>query len=128
MGSTTIFVITLIVLNICHWLADYTHLSTAWMLKAKQFGRPFFPIFVHAGVHALLFFTAIFALCGLDAALLAAAIQLPTHFIIDVLKGRMNGWFPPIQSPANKFHWWVFGVDQFLHQCVIILTTYFIYN
>jgi len=46
--------------------------------------------------------------------------QLITHFLIDVWKGRMNGWFPTLQSPANKWHWIVFGFDQFLHALVII--------
>jgi len=32
----------------------------------------------------------------------------------------MNGWFPALQSPANKWHWVVFGFDQLLHALVII--------
>lgn len=116
---------TLILLNVCHWAADYTHLSTPWMLNAKRLGKPLFPILAHAGVHTLLFFLAVLALHDVEKALIAAAIQLPTHFLIDVWKGRMNGWFPAIQSPANKFHWYMFGVDQFLHQLVIIVITYF---
>ncbi len=47
-----------------------------------------------------------------------------SHFLIDVLKGRLNGWFPSLQSPANKIHWIVFGADQFAHALVIII----IYN
>jgi hypothetical protein len=47
MTQTTI----LIGLFICHFLADYTHLSTAWMLNAKRLGTPLFPIFCHAFVH-----------------------------------------------------------------------------
>ena len=111
---------TLLILNICHWAADFTHLSTPWMLDAKRFGKPLLPILAHAGVHTSLFFIAVFALHGLEMAMLAAAIQLPTHFVIDVLKGRMNGWFPELQNFENKFHWMVFGADQFLHQSVII--------
>jgi len=45
---------------------------------------------------------------------------LITHFLIDVWKGRMNGWFTTLQSPANKWHWTVFGFDQLLHALVII--------
>ncbi|MCX6185983.1 MAG: hypothetical protein NTU43_03160, partial [Bacteroidetes bacterium] len=44
----------LIGLFICHWLADYTLLSTAWMLNAKRFGKPLFPIFIHAAMHTML--------------------------------------------------------------------------
>ena len=50
---------TLIILFACHWLADYTHLSTAWMLNAKRLGKPLLPIFAHALVHASLMFLAI---------------------------------------------------------------------
>lgn len=132
MTQTTI----LIGLFICHWLADYTHLSTAWMLNAKRLGKPLFPIFIHALNHASLMgiflsfcvelhpnanqFILILELLG---------FQLITHFLIDVWKGRMNGWFPKLQNPANKWHWIVFGYDQLLHAIVIIkMAEYFITN
>jgi NADH:ubiquinone oxidoreductase subunit H len=51
---------------------------------------------------------------------LAMGLQLVTHFLIDVWKGRMNGWFPALRSPSNKGHWIVFGLDQLLHTLVII--------
>jgi len=113
-------IITLLILNICHWGADFTPLSSSWMLNAKRFGKPLFPILAHAGVHTLLFFMAVFVLHGLEKALLTAAIQAPTHFIIDTVKGRMNGWFPVLQNSEKRSFWTVFGADQFLHQCVII--------
>ena len=115
---------TLILLNTCHWAADFTHLSTKWMYCAKKFGRPFLPIAAHAGVHTLLFFITIWILHSFEMGLIAAAIQWPTHFAIDVWKGKMNDWFPDLQNPSNKFHWWVFGFDQYLHQVVIIVTAY----
>lgn len=117
-------IFTLILLNICHWAGDFTHLSTGWMLNAKRLGKPLTPILAHAGVHTLLFFLTVLSIHGLEAGLLAAAIQLPTHFAIDVWKGRMNGWFEKLQNPANKYHWWIFGADQFLHQLVIIVIAY----
>jgi len=49
--------------------------------------------------------------------------QLFTHFCIDVLKGKLNVWFPSLSNPANKGHWYVFGADQLAHQIVIILQT-----
>jgi hypothetical protein len=112
----------LIGLFICHWLADYTHLSTTWMLNAKRFGKPFHPIFIHAFVHASLMLVFLFLTGGLGGSQLAAlfGFQLITHFLIDVWKGRMNGWFPVLQSPANKWYWIVFGFDQLLHALVII--------
>ena len=33
---------------------------------------------------------------------------------------RLYGWFPALQSPANKWPWIVFGFDQLLHALVII--------
>lgn len=117
----------LIGLFICHWLADYTHLSNAWMLDAKRLGKPLYPIFTHAFIHAslmLVFLALGFGLSGLKLAALFG-FQLGTHFLIDVWKGRMNGWFPSLQSPANKWHWIVFGFDQLLHALVIVAMSLF---
>lgn len=116
----------LIGLFVCHWLADYTHLSTAWMLNAKRLGKPLYPILCHAIVHGLLMGLFLrFCLGGWftsnDTVAYLIYFQIITHFLIDVWKGRMNGWFPALQSPANKWHWIVFGFDQLLHAIVIIL-------
>lgn len=112
----------LIGLFICHFLADYTHLSTAWMLNAKRLGKPLYPIFTHAFIHASLMLVLLALVFGFSGLKLAAlfGFQLITHFLIDVWKGRMNGWFPALQSPANKWHWIVFGFDQLLHSLAII--------
>ncbi len=115
----------LFLLFACHWAADYTHLSTKWMLDAKRFGTPSLPILAHAAVHATLMglLTFIFGY-GLLSALYVFLFQLVTHFLIDVWKGKMNIWFPILQNPAIKWHWWVFGFDQLLH-AYVILTIYF---
>ena len=116
MTQTTI----LIGLFICDFLADYTHLSTAWMLNAKRLGTPLFPIFVHAFVHMFIM-AAFLSVIGLkDELYFLMPFQLITHFLIDVWKGKMNSWFPSLQSPANKWHWIIFGLDQLLHALVII--------
>ncbi|MEO8761862.1 MAG: DUF3307 domain-containing protein [Bacteroidia bacterium] len=114
--------ILLISLFFCHFLADYTHLSTNWMISAKGLGRPLFPIIAHASVHALLMGITL-TLFGIRGNILWQLIvfQLVTHFLIDVWKGRMNGWFPSLQSASNKWHWVIFGFDQFLHAIVITL-------
>ena len=49
----------LLTLFTCHFLADYTHLSTSWMLDAKRLGKPLYPIFQHALVHAILMFLSL---------------------------------------------------------------------
>lgn len=114
--------ILLISLFFCHFLADYTHLSTNWMLSAKRFGKSLFPIISHAAVHATLM-GIVLTLFGIRGDILWQLIgfQLITHFLIDVWKGRMNGWFPSLQNPANKWYWIIFGFDQLLHAIVIIL-------
>lgn len=64
-------------------------------------------------------------LCNLDLNLVLelSLIQLVTHFLIDLWKGRMNKWFPSLQSPTNKWHWVIFGFDQLLHSLIIIFMT-----
>lgn len=130
METTTL--ILLLSLLFCHFLADYTHLSTKWMLDAKRLGKPLFPIFNHATVHGILMFITLVIFSEFldslteDRIYELAAFQISTHFLIDVWKGRMNGWFPALQSPTNKWHWIVFGFDQFLHGVVILLMVYMI--
>lgn len=131
-------IILLIALNICHWLADYTHLSTKWMLDAKRTGTPLYPIFCHACMHGILMF---FVLIGTlffkeeksisdlpyDILLVVklTIFQVTTHFLIDLLKGKLNVWFPNVSNPINKSHWYIFGADQLAHQIIIILMVYF---
>lgn len=112
----------LILLFACHFLCDFTHLSTNWMLAAKRFGKPLFPIFIHASVHAMLMSLVLLFFIGhTDTWVYLVLFQWSTHFLIDVWKGKMNYWFPELQNPANKWHWIVFGFDQFLHAIVIII-------
>ncbi len=116
----------ILLLFFCHFLADYTHLSTAKMLDAKKFGRPLTPIFHHALVHMFLMGFAMIPFVGYTAQWSVACLfQLITHFLIDVLKGRVNARFPSVQSPSNKWHWIVFGADQYLHAVVIILMAFY---
>lgn len=112
----------LIVLFVCHWLGDFTHLSRPEMLAAKRTGKPFWPILVHGCVHGALVFYACFPFVGPYLALFAMLFQMVTHTTIDVLKGRANVWFPAITNPVSYAHWYVFGFDQFLHALVNILT------
>lgn len=118
--------IALIVLNVCHWAADFTHLSTDWMLNAKKYGKPLYPIFIHALVHAILFFVSVWCLYDLDKAIFAGILQWTSHFFIDLFKGKLNYFFRQLEDPTNKFHWWVFGADQLLHHFIILLTVYYV--
>lgn len=123
---TTNTLLILIGLNLCHFLGDYTHLSTKEMLAAKRIGKPLLPIMAHATVHAVLM--AVFLLAFTDAYTCRAmlSLQFISHLGIDILKGKLNVWFPTLANPANKYHWYIFGADQFFHQLVIIIMTYYV--
>lgn len=117
-------VLSLVLLNICHWIADYTWLSTPWMLAAKRIGRPLLPIFCHAFIHAILMGVVLIIL-STENIIFLFLIQVISHFIIDIFKGKINVWFPRVSSPTNVIHWTVFGGDQFLHQLVIIFMAHY---
>jgi hypothetical protein len=112
-------------LMFCHWLADFTHLSTPWMLRAKAIGKPLFPIFIHACVHGTLMCIVLLFFTPIKTVFILTAFQIATHFCIDVLKGKLNVWFPPLADAKNSYHWWVFGLDQMAHQSVIVLMVMF---
>jgi hypothetical protein len=108
----------LILLNLCHWAADYTHLSTPWMLKAKAKGWPLYPILCHACCHGTLMCLVLYFFTDIATATYLMFVQIASHFIIDVFKGYAQHTLR-LQA-ANPFFWWLFGADQFLHQAVII--------
>lgn len=121
----------LALLFICHWAADFTHLSRPYMLQAKRNGQPFLPILDHALVHAVLMGICCNLYLGYpllnwryDLCDTLFLIQLSSHFLIDLWKGKMNVWFPSLTNPTNPYHWYVFGFDQLLHILVIILMWY----
>ena len=120
----------LLVLFFCHWMADFTHLSTTWMLDAKRLGKPLLPILAHACIHGALMFLALTIICPVPFAQWLALIvfQIVSHFLIDVWKGRMNGWFPNLLNPANKFYWWLLGIDQYFHTVVIVLMVWWLFE
>jgi hypothetical protein len=113
----------LVGLFFCHLLADFTPMSTEWMLHAKKLGKPLLPILIHALVHAVLMGLFLY-LMGVSNYLILAGMQWGAHFIIDIWKGRMNGWFPALQTTTNKWFWILFGVDQYFHALVIIFMVY----
>jgi hypothetical protein len=115
----------LIALFACHYLGDYTQLSRPYMLTAKRFGAPLYPIFDHAGVHALLMFGAMLVYgVAVNVACCLALVQLFSHFLIDFFKGRLNVWYPSLTDAAPPAHWYVFGADQLAHCLVILLMWY----
>jgi len=109
-------------LLIGHFLGDFTPLSTASMLRAKAVGAPLGPIGTHAAVHAGLVAVAValVAGAGLGLVALAAALELVSHFAIDLGRGRLLRRFPPLGDPVNSSFWSVLGLDQLAHGLVLI--------
>lgn len=129
---TSLAVLFLIGFNFCHWLGDYTELLTHRMLEAKKIGSPG-PIFFHAYIHAVLmsFFCEIVFTYHIPGYNPFAThytrvdtifcLQLVSHFVIDMLKGKMNIWYPRAADPSNRIHWKISGADQYFHQLIIII-------
>jgi hypothetical protein len=119
------FLLLVILLNLVHWLADYTPISTPWMLSAKRHGKPIFPIFVHGLIHAVLMTCVIgFLRAPTDIMIILFVLQLATHTIFDTLKGRLALWFPKTADNTKSPYWIIMGADQFLHQIVIAIMAY----
>ena len=116
----TRIVLLLIALLVCHYLADFCLTSPA-MIRAKADGRRAMPILGHAAVHA-----ALMALCLLAYGvswrmlLLLAGVELVTHFLIDTAKGRLSVRFPLLNDQGQKPYWMLYGLDQLLHQFVVV--------
>ena len=117
--SITLFILLLF----CHFAGGYTHLSRPWMLEAKRTGWPLSPIISHATVHAVLmgivaiFFKPIWS----PEWVICFYTQVMSHTCIDVLKGKMNVWFPSVKNPSNYSHWYLFGAGQTAHILIILL-------
>ena len=77
----------LLVLLVCHYLADFCLTSPA-MIKAKADGRNPWPILLHAGIH-----TGLVGVCLLcwqiswNLLLMMMALEFVSHFLVDTAKG-----------------------------------------
>lgn len=125
------------ILFACHFLADYTHLSTLWMLKAKARGTPIFPIFCHAAVHAVLMSFAIaiyfdiisfpYDVYHKTLYYYVIGLQLISHTVIDVCKGLISR-NPYFTNNMARPYWILMGIDQLAHQSIILLMVYILYS
>lgn len=125
------------ILFVCHFLADFTHLSTLWMLKAKARGTPLFPIFCHGVMHFLLMslctslYFCIINFPGnahkLTMFAIAMSLQLISHTIIDVCKGLISR-YEYFSNNTQRPYWILMGFDQLCHQLIILLMVYILYS
>ena len=116
----TRIVLLLIALLVCHYLADFC-LTLPSMIRAKADGRRVGPILGHAAVHAVLM-----GLCLLvygvswRMLLILMGVELVSHFLIDAAKGRFSARFPMLTDQGKKPYWMLYGLDQLLHQLVVV--------
>lgn len=115
-------------LLVCHFLADFTHLSMPFMLKAKQKGTPQLPIITHASTHGLLMllFLLTIGINNMFLLYIILTIEIVSHWLIDMLKGKCNVWFPKLKDISYKGFWYMFGFDQLLHISILIILSYLI--
>jgi hypothetical protein len=82
------------------------------------------PVLGHGAVNGTLYGLTAVCFTGIMPALVASVIETATHTFIDVLKGRINKWFPKVDDNTNAIHWTVMGADQLLHQTVLIFIVF----
>ncbi|MDX1393061.1 MAG: DUF3307 domain-containing protein [Gemmatimonadota bacterium] len=106
---------------IAHCLGDFSPLSTERMLEAKREARAS-GIFGHALVHGGLVALVVLVLtdAGLPLAALAAAVEVATHFAIDVARARAGRRWAPLGDVESRAFWYALGVDQLAHGLVLV--------
>ena len=113
-------IVLLLALLAGHYLADYC-LTLPIMIRAKTDGRNLWPIALHAGIHATLV-AVVLIVWGttLERIVILLGTELITHFLIDLSKAKLSFRYPLLADMCQKPYWMVYGLDQLLHQIVII--------
>ncbi len=52
------------------------------------------------------------------------AFELISHFLIDILKAKLSVKYPRLADTHQKSYWMLYGLDQLLHQLVVIAIWY----
>lgn len=114
----------LIALLICHYLADFC-LTWPALIRSKADGRNVWPILLHAAVHAVLMGVCLLVFgVNTEQLFLLMSLELVTHFIIDVGKAAVSVKLPLLADIKQKPYWVLFGLDQLLHQLVVVVIWY----
>lgn len=109
----------LTLLVFCHFLADFTPLSTQYMLQSKKAAAPG-GIFFHALVHGILMGVVSWWVHDIGIAVWVFAVITLTHFAIDMVQALVRKSDARFQTYEGRWYWFLLGIDQFLHIFVII--------
>ncbi len=117
-------ILLFIALFISHYLADFC-LTWAALIQSKADGQSIRPILMHAGVHAVLMGGCLLVYgVGARQLLILTLFELITHFLIDTVKAHVSVRFPLLADIKQKAYWVLFGLDQLLHQLVVVAIWY----
>ena len=123
-NNMTNVVLLLIVLLVCHYLADFC-LTTPVMIRAKADGRNLWPIALHATIHTVLIGSCLLVYgIGWLLLLVLMMTELVSHFAIDILKTQISIRFPYWSDNRHKPYWIMYGFDQLLHQIIVVVIWY----
>lgn len=124
MTNTPLLLVSLLV---CHYLADFCLTSSA-MIRAKADGKNPLPILWHATVHGVLMGICLMLRnVSWKWILVMVGLEIISHFLIDLAKARLSAQFPRLADQQQKPYWIVYGLDQLLHQLVIVVIWYYCY-
>jgi hypothetical protein len=112
-------IISLGIMLICHYLADFCFTSPA-MIKAKADELNPWPLLLHAGIHA-----GLIGLCLLvwgvswKLLLMLVLIELVSHFLIDTFKGYLTARYSFFANMQKKPYWMLqFRVIRQIRVCL----------
>ncbi len=114
----------LIALLLCHYLADFC-LTWPALVRAKADAKTLWPILSHAGVHAVLMGCCLLVFgVSMELAFWLMLLELVTHFVIDTSKAAVSVKVPLFADVRQKPYWVLFGLDQLMHQLVVVVIWY----
>lgn len=115
----------LIALLVCHYLADFC-LTWPRLIQSKSDGKSMWPIAQHASVHALLMGCCLLVFgVGCIQLLALVVFEWVSHFLLDTMKAWLSAVNSLLADLRHKPYWMLFGLDQLLHQVVVIVIWYY---
>ena len=120
MGTLTVLT-ALVLFQLKHYLCDFVLQTQSQVLAKGIYGA--MGGIRHAGFHAIGSVPALLVLTRSPLAILAFVLfEFVLHYHVDFTKARVDaaqGW-----TVADQQYWFVFGLDQFVHQLTYLAFVY----